>query len=68
MFFALKGDNFNGNKFASDAIKNGAKYAIIDEIEYKEDNNFITIKLNNENKKRTREGTKNEGLRKTWEK
>jgi len=43
MFFALKGDNFNGNKFASDAIKNGAKYAIIDEIEYKEDNNFILV-------------------------
>ena len=34
LFFALKGDNFNGNKFAKEAIKLGAKYAIIDEAEY----------------------------------
>lgn len=34
MFFALKGDNFNGNKFAEIAIEKGAKYAIVDEIEY----------------------------------
>ena len=31
LFFALKGDNFNGNKFASAAIEAGAAYAIIDE-------------------------------------
>ena len=31
LFFALKGANFNGNEFASEAIKNGAAYAIIDE-------------------------------------
>lgn len=34
LFFALKGDNFNGNKFAEQAIKNGANYAIIDEAEF----------------------------------
>lgn len=34
IFFALKGDNFNGNKFATDAIKQGASYTIIDEKEY----------------------------------
>src|SRR5690606_27388601 len=34
MFFALKGDNFNGNKFAEIAIEKGAKYAIVDEIKY----------------------------------
>lgn len=34
MFFAIKGDNFNGNKFAEIAIEKGAKYAIVDEIEY----------------------------------
>ena len=34
IFFALKGDNFNGNKFAADSIKKGAAYAIIDEKEY----------------------------------
>ncbi len=31
LFFALKGDNFNGNEFASEAIKQGAAYAIVDE-------------------------------------
>jgi len=34
IFFALKGDNFNGNKFASDAIQKGAKYVVVDEKEY----------------------------------
>ena len=31
IFFALKGDNFNGNKFALQALEAGAAYAIIDE-------------------------------------
>ena len=31
IFFALKGDNFDGNKFAKQAIKNGASYAVIDD-------------------------------------
>lgn len=35
IFFALKGENFNGNKFAKQAIIEGSKYAIIDEEEYK---------------------------------
>ncbi|MGB5358350.1 MAG: UDP-N-acetylmuramoyl-tripeptide--D-alanyl-D-alanine ligase [Eudoraea sp.] len=34
IFFALKGNNFNGNKFASEAIRNGAAYAIVDEEKY----------------------------------
>ncbi|MFD1294538.1 UDP-N-acetylmuramoyl-tripeptide--D-alanyl-D-alanine ligase [Lutibacter holmesii] len=34
LFFALKGDNFNGNKFAKEALKSGADYAIIDEKEF----------------------------------
>ena len=34
LFFALKGENFNGNKFAADSIIKGAAYAIIDEKEY----------------------------------
>ena len=33
VFFSLKGDNFNGNKFAIEALKKGAKYAVIDEEE-----------------------------------
>ena len=31
IFFALKGDNFDGNKFAEQAIKDGAIYAVIDD-------------------------------------
>lgn len=34
LFFALKGDNFDGNLFASTAIDNGATYAIIDNPEF----------------------------------
>jgi len=34
LFFALKGDNFNGNKFAPAALESGAAYAIIDEKEF----------------------------------
>lgn len=31
IFFALRGDNFNGNVFANDAIEKGAAFAVIDE-------------------------------------
>ena len=34
LFFALKGDQFNGNKFAQAALDAGAAYATIDEPEY----------------------------------
>ena len=34
LFFALKGPNFNGNKFAEKALELGAKYAVIDEKKY----------------------------------
>lgn len=34
LYFALKGANFNGNKFAQSAIEAGAKYAIVDEKEF----------------------------------
>jgi UDP-N-acetylmuramoyl-tripeptide--D-alanyl-D-alanine ligase len=44
LFFALKGDNFNGNTFALQAIKEGASYAIIDEAEYKTHPNIILVK------------------------
>ena len=43
LFFALKGENFNGNKFAHKALKNGCKYAVIDEKEYKIDDNFFLV-------------------------
>ena len=34
IFFALKGDNFNGNTFAKKAIELGASYCVIDEADY----------------------------------
>lgn len=33
LFFALKGENFNGNKFAEEALLKGAAYVIVDEKE-----------------------------------
>ena len=34
IFFALRGDNFNGNQYAAAAIENGAAFAVIDEPEF----------------------------------
>ena len=34
IFFALKGDNFNGNTYTQQALDNGASYVIIDQEEY----------------------------------
>ena len=34
IFFALKGDNFNGNKFAATALDAGASFAVIDEEDF----------------------------------
>ncbi len=34
IFFALKGETFNGNKFAQQALEQGAALAVIDEEEY----------------------------------
>jgi UDP-N-acetylmuramoyl-tripeptide--D-alanyl-D-alanine ligase len=34
IFFALKGDNFNGNSFVRNAIEAGASWAVIDEAGY----------------------------------
>ena len=31
IFFALKGERFNGNLFASEALKAGCAYAVVDE-------------------------------------
>ncbi|WP_350290971.1 UDP-N-acetylmuramoyl-tripeptide--D-alanyl-D-alanine ligase [uncultured Croceitalea sp.] len=43
LFFALKGPNFNGNKFAEDAIRAGAAYAIVDEKVYNTSENTILV-------------------------
>lgn len=34
LFFALKGENFNGNRYANDALNSGAAYSIVDESEF----------------------------------
>ncbi len=43
MFFALKGDNFNGNKFAAKALEDGCKFAVIDEEEYAVNDRCILV-------------------------
>ena len=43
IYFALKGDNFNGNKFAQSAIEQGAAFAIIDEVEYQQSQRHILV-------------------------
>jgi UDP-N-acetylmuramoyl-tripeptide--D-alanyl-D-alanine ligase len=43
IFLALKGESFNGNKFAESALEKGCAYAIIDEPEYKKDERFILV-------------------------
>lgn len=47
IFFALKGENFNGNSFARTALEKGCSYAIIDEKEYYEDGNKKMILVDN---------------------
>ena len=43
MFFALKGDNFNGNTFANKALEIGVKYVIIDDVEFKTSDKTILV-------------------------
>jgi len=43
LFFALKGDNFNGNNYALQAIESGAAFAIVDQAEYAIDDRFILV-------------------------
>lgn len=39
MFIALKGETFNGNAFAAQALEKGCQYAVVDEEEYAADDN-----------------------------
>ena len=41
LFFAIKGDNFDGNKFAEQAISSGAKIAVIDNPKYASENTIL---------------------------
>ncbi|HLN56415.1 MAG TPA: UDP-N-acetylmuramoyl-tripeptide--D-alanyl-D-alanine ligase [Bacteroidales bacterium] len=41
IFFALRGANFNGNSFASEAIKLGASFVVIDDPNYQGDRTIL---------------------------
>jgi UDP-N-acetylmuramoyl-tripeptide--D-alanyl-D-alanine ligase len=43
IFFALKGENFNGNLFAEEALNKGASYAVVDEITETKNANIIKV-------------------------
>ena len=44
LFFCLRGENFNGNKFAKEALQKGAAFVVIDDSEYfKENSQYILV-------------------------
>ena len=43
IYFALKGNHFNGNTFASEAVEQGAAYSIIDEHEFNRNEKCILV-------------------------
>ncbi|MDR1756581.1 MAG: UDP-N-acetylmuramoyl-tripeptide--D-alanyl-D-alanine ligase [Culturomica sp.] len=43
VFFALKGERFNGNCFAEQALKEGASCVVIDEAAYRTDSRMILV-------------------------
>lgn len=43
IFFALKGDRFNGNAFAEEALARGARYAVIDEAQHQTDKRCLLV-------------------------
>ena len=43
IFFALKGDNFNGNVYAKQAVEQGAAFAVVDEDLYCQSENYILV-------------------------
>lgn len=43
LFFALKGESFDGNKFAAIALEKGCAYAVVDEKEYANDPRCILV-------------------------
>lgn len=43
LFFALKGDKFDGNKYASSALEKGAAYAIIDDAQHQKGEQYILV-------------------------
>lgn len=44
LFFCLKGENFDGNQFAHQAIDNGAKYVVVDDEKVATSEKFLLVK------------------------
>lgn len=43
IFFALKGDKFNANEFADEALNKGASYVVVDEEKYKKSERHFLV-------------------------
>lgn len=43
IFFALKGDKFDGNQYADEALSKGAAFAVIDNAAYQKDERYILV-------------------------
>jgi len=43
LFFALKGENFDGNNYASKALENGCSFAVVDKKEVICDDRYILV-------------------------
>lgn len=43
LFFALKGERFNGNRFAAQALEKGASYAVVDEAQADNDERYLYV-------------------------
>jgi UDP-N-acetylmuramoyl-tripeptide--D-alanyl-D-alanine ligase len=43
IFFALTGENFDGNKFAAEALKAGAKYVVVDNPGVVENDSYLLV-------------------------
>lgn len=43
LFFALKGDNFDGNRFAAQALKDGAAFVVIDDPSIVKDERYLLV-------------------------
>lgn len=43
IFFALKGEKFNANQFAEEALAKGAQLAVIDEATFAKDNRYVVV-------------------------
>jgi len=44
IFFALKGEKYNANAFAAEALEKGCSYAVVDEAEYALDERYVLVK------------------------